>query len=199
MIEVVDTVAGVGGRAPPAGVDGAVGSVAVVVDAAGPSGTVAEQLRPVCDRLVVSTTRDLAVACGVFYDAVMDGTARVRPSLVMNQAAITARRRQSARCGCGPGPMAGRRWWRRRWPCGSGTGRRRNRRLRRIGRRSDELARFSVGPHGRRRRARRSIRRVRRCARRRTGGTCCSTRPTGGRSTTRSCGGRTATGRTGTR
>ena len=39
------------------------------------------------------STRDLAAACGIFYDAVMDGTARVRPSLVLNQAAVTARRR----------------------------------------------------------------------------------------------------------
>jgi hypothetical protein len=67
---------------------------AVVVDAAGPAGTVADKLRPVCDRLVVSTTRDLAAACAMFYDAVAARTVRVRPSLVLSQSAADARKRQ---------------------------------------------------------------------------------------------------------
>jgi len=66
---------------------------AVVVDAAGPAGTVAEQLRPVTDRLLVSTTRDLQAACASFYDAVMVGTVGVRPSLVLAQSASDARKR----------------------------------------------------------------------------------------------------------
>jgi hypothetical protein len=67
---------------------------AAVVDAAGPAGTVADKLRPVCDRLVVSTTRDLAAACAMFYDAVAARTVRVRPSLVLSQSAADARKRQ---------------------------------------------------------------------------------------------------------
>jgi len=68
--------------------------LAVVVDAAGPAGTVAERLRLVSDRLVVSSTRDLATACQAFYDAVLAGTVRVRPSLVLSAAASVAARRQ---------------------------------------------------------------------------------------------------------
>lgn len=67
---------------------------AVIVDAAGPAGTVADRLRPVCDRLIVSNTRDLAAACAMFYDAVIARTVGVRPSLVLSQAAQDARRRQ---------------------------------------------------------------------------------------------------------
>jgi hypothetical protein len=69
-------------------------ALAVVVDAAGPAGTIAERLRLVCpDRLVVSSTRELTAACQMFYDSVIDGTARVRPSLIFNAAAQHAARR----------------------------------------------------------------------------------------------------------
>lgn len=68
--------------------------LAVVVDAAGPAGTVAERLRLVCpDRLVVSSTRELTAACQMFYDSVIDGSARIRPSIIMNAAAQHAARR----------------------------------------------------------------------------------------------------------
>lgn len=66
---------------------------AVAVDAAGPAGTVANDLRTVFDRLVVSSTRDLTAACAAFYDAVLAGTARIRPSTVFDDAAETAERR----------------------------------------------------------------------------------------------------------
>jgi hypothetical protein len=62
-------------------------AAAIAIDAAGPAGTVAEQLRPVYDRLVVATARDLAVACAAFYDAVLDGTAQHRPNVVLDSAA----------------------------------------------------------------------------------------------------------------
>jgi hypothetical protein len=65
----------------------------VAVDAAGPAGTVAEQLRPVFDRLVVTSTRELQVACAGFYDAVHAGTLRHRPSLLLDQAAALAVKR----------------------------------------------------------------------------------------------------------
>jgi hypothetical protein len=68
-------------------------AAAVAIDAAGPAGTVAEQLRPVYDRLVVATARDLAVACAAFYDAVLDGTAQHRPNVVLDSAAAAAARR----------------------------------------------------------------------------------------------------------
>jgi hypothetical protein len=66
---------------------------AIAIDAAGPAGTVAEQLRPVYDRLVVSSTRDLQIACAAFYDAVLDGTGAHRPHLVLDTAAASAARR----------------------------------------------------------------------------------------------------------
>ena len=59
-----------------------------------------------------------------------------------------------------------------------------------------DLARWTAWPASRR--APRSIRRVRRCTRRRTAATCCSTRPTGGRSIS-PCLWWTARGRTGRR
>jgi hypothetical protein len=67
--------------------------LAVVIDAAGPAGTVADQLRPIFDRLVVSSTRDLQAACAGFYDATLAGTARHRPSAVLDQAVALAARR----------------------------------------------------------------------------------------------------------
>jgi hypothetical protein len=66
---------------------------AIAIDAAGPAGTVAEQLRPLYDRLVVSSTRDLQVACAAFYDAILDGTGLHRPNLVLDTAAANATRR----------------------------------------------------------------------------------------------------------
>jgi hypothetical protein len=66
---------------------------AIAIDAAGPAGTVADQLRPVFDRLVVTSTRDLQVACAAFYDAVLDGTAAHRPNVVLDAAAAAAARR----------------------------------------------------------------------------------------------------------
>jgi hypothetical protein len=68
-------------------------AAAIAIDAAGPAGTVAEQLRPVYDRLVVATARDLSVACAAFYDAVLDGTAAHRPNVVLDSAAAAATRR----------------------------------------------------------------------------------------------------------
>jgi len=66
---------------------------AIAIDAAGPAGTVADQLRPVFGRLVVSSTRDLQVACAAFYDAVIDGTASHRPNVALDAAAAVAARR----------------------------------------------------------------------------------------------------------
>ena len=68
--------------------------VSVAVDAAGPAGTVAEQLRPVFDRLVVSL--DPGSAGGVCRRSTtrcMPGTVRHRPSLVLDQAASLAVKR----------------------------------------------------------------------------------------------------------
>lgn len=70
------------------------GAAAVVVDAAGPAGTVADQLRPVSNRLIVTNTRELQIACTGFYDAVMAGTALHRPHLLLDTAATVAVRRQ---------------------------------------------------------------------------------------------------------
>jgi hypothetical protein len=67
--------------------------IAVAIDAAGPAGTAAEQLRPVYDRLVISSTRDLQVACAGFYDAIMSRTAGHRPHLLLDTAAAGAVRR----------------------------------------------------------------------------------------------------------
>lgn len=67
---------------------------AIAIDAAGPAGTVADQLRPLFDRLIVSSTRDLQVACTAFYDAILDGTAGHRPNAILDTAAASAARRQ---------------------------------------------------------------------------------------------------------
>jgi hypothetical protein len=70
---------------------------AVAVDAAGPAGTVAEQLRPhLGDTLVTTSSRELAAACGGFYDALMADPPGVRhtPSAVLDDAAAGAARRQ---------------------------------------------------------------------------------------------------------
>jgi hypothetical protein len=66
---------------------------AIVVDAAGPAGTVADQLRPIYDRLIVSSTRDLQAACAGFHDAVLAGTVQHRAHLLLDTAAATAVRR----------------------------------------------------------------------------------------------------------
>jgi hypothetical protein len=66
---------------------------AVAIDAAGPAGTVADQLRPIYDRLVVTSTRDLQVACAGLYDAVLDGTAAHRPNVALDTAAANATKR----------------------------------------------------------------------------------------------------------
>lgn len=94
VVEVVDTL-------PAAAVAGRMVELVaewdplkVVIDAAGPAGSVAQRLSLVCpDRLVISSTRDLAGACLAFYDAVITGTARVRPSVVFNTAVTTATKR----------------------------------------------------------------------------------------------------------
>jgi hypothetical protein len=65
----------------------------IVIDAAGPAGTVAEQLRPVFDRLVITSTRDLQVACAGFHDAVLTGDVGHRPNLVLDTAAAGAVKR----------------------------------------------------------------------------------------------------------
>jgi hypothetical protein len=93
VVELVDSVAAAAVAPRLLELAAAWDPLAVVVDAAGPAGTVAERLRPVFDRLVISSTRDLAAACGMFFDAVLDGSARVRPSSVLTLSAATARRR----------------------------------------------------------------------------------------------------------
>jgi hypothetical protein len=68
----------------------------VVVDAAGPAGTVAEQLRPhLGDTLVVTSTRELAAACGGFYDAVIADPPGVlhTPNQILDDAVAAAARR----------------------------------------------------------------------------------------------------------
>lgn len=70
---------------------------AVAVDAAGPAGTIAEQLRPhLGDTLTVTSTRELTAACGGFYDALLADPPGVRhtPSEVLDQAVELAARRQ---------------------------------------------------------------------------------------------------------
>jgi hypothetical protein len=72
------------------------GAPAVVVDAAGPAGTVAEQLRPhLGDTLVVTSTRELAAACGGFYDAVIADPPGVlhTPNQILDDAVAAAARR----------------------------------------------------------------------------------------------------------
>jgi len=94
IVEVVDTMPAA--AVPDRLVDlvGQWDPLSVVVDAAGPAGTVASRLQLVCpDRLKVTSTRELAAACQGFYDAVTSGTARVRPSLVLNASAAMAHRR----------------------------------------------------------------------------------------------------------
>jgi hypothetical protein len=66
---------------------------AVVIDAAGPAGTVADQLRPIFDRLVVTSTRELQAACAGFFDAVLEGRVQHRPSVILDSAAALATRR----------------------------------------------------------------------------------------------------------
>jgi hypothetical protein len=66
---------------------------AIAIDAAGPAGTAAAELRPVFDRLVVTSTRDLQVACAAFYDAVLDGTCAHRPNVALDAAAANASKR----------------------------------------------------------------------------------------------------------
>jgi hypothetical protein len=66
---------------------------AIAVDAAGPAGTVADALRSQTDRLVVSSTNDLANACAAFYDALEAGTVRHRPHPILDTAAARAVRR----------------------------------------------------------------------------------------------------------
>jgi hypothetical protein len=65
----------------------------VVVDAAGPAGTVADQLRPILDRLIVTGTRELQAACAGFYDALTVGTVTHRPNAILDQAATLAQQR----------------------------------------------------------------------------------------------------------
>jgi hypothetical protein len=68
-------------------------AAAVVIDAAGPAGTVADQLRPIYDRLVVTSTRDLQAACAGFYDAALAGALTHRPSVVLDGAVGMATKR----------------------------------------------------------------------------------------------------------
>jgi len=93
IVEVVDHVPAVSVAGRLLELTAAWDPVAIVVDAAGPAGTVAEQLRLVSDRLVVSDTRGLAAACQGFYDAVLAGTVKVRPSIVLSAAAAAAAKR----------------------------------------------------------------------------------------------------------
>ncbi|MBO0713505.1 MAG: terminase family protein [Acidimicrobiales bacterium] len=83
----------------------------VWVDAGGPAATVAESLRysTVADQLKVTSTRELAAACGAFYDALMADPPQVwhRPSAELDDVAAQARRRplgQSWAFDRGPGP-----------------------------------------------------------------------------------------------
>jgi hypothetical protein len=93
VLEVVDHVPAVAVAGRLVDLTQAWDPLAIVVDAAGPAGTVAERLRPVSDRLVVSSTRDLAAACALFYDGVLAGSVKVRPSIVLSQAAAAAQKR----------------------------------------------------------------------------------------------------------
>jgi hypothetical protein len=93
VVEVVDLVPAAQVAARLVELAGAWNPTAVAIDAAGPAGTVAEQLRPVFDRLVVTSTRDLQVACAAFYDAILDGTGSHRPNVALDAAATVATRR----------------------------------------------------------------------------------------------------------
>jgi hypothetical protein len=71
--------------------------VAVVVDAAGPAGSVAEELRPVLgDLLVTTSSRELAAACGGFYDALHADPPDVwhRPSATLDESVAGAAKRK---------------------------------------------------------------------------------------------------------
>jgi hypothetical protein len=50
-------------------------------------------LRPILDRLIVSSTRELQAACAGFYDGISSGVIKHRPNLVLDQAAALAERR----------------------------------------------------------------------------------------------------------
>ena len=69
----------------------------IVLDAAGPAGNVAAELTPLLgERLLTTGTRDLAAACGGFYDALLADEPLVwhRPSETLDDAAARASRRR---------------------------------------------------------------------------------------------------------
>jgi hypothetical protein len=67
------------------------GAPAVCVDAAGPAGSIAEQLRPhLGDTLVTTSSRELAAACGAFYDTLIAGRVAHTPSPILDDAVAGA-------------------------------------------------------------------------------------------------------------
>ena len=65
----------------------------VVIDAAGPAGSVADRLHGL-DVLTVTNTRQLQAASGMFYDAVMDHAVSRIPHASLDNAVRGAQRRQ---------------------------------------------------------------------------------------------------------
>ena len=70
-------------------------SAPVVLDVFGPEGALVDQLESAGVRVVKYSTRDVARACGLFFDGVADGRVRVRRSEVLDAAVAGARRRSA--------------------------------------------------------------------------------------------------------
>lgn len=65
----------------------------VVVDKGGPAGSLVPELMDSGTPLTVTTSSELAAACGAFYDAVMARQLRHKPSLVLSTALAAAKKR----------------------------------------------------------------------------------------------------------
>ena len=68
-------------------------NMAVVLDGYGPAASFAPELEARGVQVHTYTTRDMARACGVFYDAVADGVAKIRRNDHLDLAAAAARKR----------------------------------------------------------------------------------------------------------
>jgi phage terminase large subunit-like protein len=74
---------------------------AVVIDAAGPAGSLVDPLRQAGITVTVTTARQMAAAWGGFYDAVMDGRLRHMDQPLLNVALSVARKRPIGDTGWG--------------------------------------------------------------------------------------------------
>jgi hypothetical protein len=74
---------------------------AVVIDAAGPSASLVDELGRRGVVVTVTTARQMSAACGGFFDAVMAGRLRHLDQTLLNTASSVARRRQIGDTGWG--------------------------------------------------------------------------------------------------